>query len=86
MPAMAGFQIHEIALVGSELLLIARDTRNDGLSQFMLGRTLTDALFVAARRHLVGDSIWLSIDPPTHYREKLRRGGFPPAGTPMTVS
>ena len=85
-PVLAGFEIHELALVGDELLLIVRDPLQRDLSQFTLERTVTDSLMVAAKSLLLGDHVWLSIDPPARFRDRICRGQLPPDGTPMVVS
>jgi YD repeat-containing protein len=70
----------------NSLVLIGKDAQNDRVKSLTLPGMDSDHLNVALRAALAGQPIGVSIDPPSQYRDGMKRGITPPDGTPMLVS
>ncbi len=68
------------------LVLVGRQREQDEAFAMSLPRMDQDHLIVALRAYLSGQAAGVSIDPPSEYRDGMRRGVMPPDGTPFLVS
>lgn len=70
----------------NSLVLVGKDAKKDRVKSMELPGMDSDHLNVALRAALAGQPIGVSIDPPSQYRDGMKRGITPPDGTPMLVS
>lgn len=70
----------------SSLVLVGKNIVSGRAMHGQLPAMDRDHLSVALRASLAAQPIGVSIDPPSEYREGIKRGVNPPDGTPMLVS
>jgi len=68
------------------IVLLGRQGKQSRSIPLALPKMDRDHMVVSLRAYLAGQPIGVSIDPPSEYRDGIRRGVSPPDGTPMLVS